>query len=405
MAKFLVFNVPAQGHINPTLPVVAELVRRGHQVSYMLTEGSRAAVEATGAAFLPYPQIDDHFFQDNGLNGSNPVKAAAVLLETSRALLPDLLELTQQEAPDAIIYDSMCPWGWLVAQCTGIPSVSSNSLLFITPSMILKAGMLHKLMGIYLHSLPALLRHGRAATAIRRSYGVSKRGFLDTLVSLGTITVSYTSALFQPESERLDETIKFVGPSLERRFDTSEFPYTRLDGRRLIYISLGTIINQNRRFYQQCFDAFRDSDYQVVLSVGKQTDIASLGTIPDNFIVRQFVPQIELLRLAHLFISHAGMNSVHEALYYNVPLLLVPQQAEQRFVAAQVADFGAGLILEGKGVNADSLRAAAEEILTDDSFKHRASIMGASFRAAGGAQRAADDILALVRVTARQAAL
>ena len=54
MAKYVFLNMPARGHVNPTLAVAQELVRRGQAVSYYLTEEFRDVVEATGAVFQPY---------------------------------------------------------------------------------------------------------------------------------------------------------------------------------------------------------------------------------------------------------------------------------------------------------------------------------------------------------------
>src|SRR5436853_7118405 len=54
MAKYVFLNMPGRGHVNPTLTVVQELVRRGQEVSYYLTEEFREVVEATGAIFQAY---------------------------------------------------------------------------------------------------------------------------------------------------------------------------------------------------------------------------------------------------------------------------------------------------------------------------------------------------------------
>src|SRR5690348_3556505 len=100
MHKILVFNVPTQGHINPTLPVVAELVRRGAKVIYYLTESQRQRIEATGATFRAYETIPDDYFDSRGLNGSNPPLSAHTLMESTQAILPSLLDIVQHEKPD-----------------------------------------------------------------------------------------------------------------------------------------------------------------------------------------------------------------------------------------------------------------------------------------------------------------
>ena len=186
-----------------------------------------------------------------------------------------------------------------------------------------------------------------------------------------------------------------MGPSLAPRGDSGDFPLDRLNGQPVIYISLGTLVNDHPDFFRACVDAFRESPYTVVMSIGDKVARESLGDIPPNFIVRPFNPQLEILQHSALFITHAGMNSVHEGLYYDVPLLLVPQQAEQTFVALRIQELGAGLRLTD--FTPAAIRQAAEQVLSDARFQQQAAALGKSLREAGGYQRAADLVLELVR--------
>src|SRR5690242_6173293 len=104
MSKILFFNVPTQGHINPSLPVVRELVRRGVEVIYYLTEGQRQRIEATGATFRAYDSLHDDYFEVHQLNGSNPPRSAQVLVETTQAMLPGVLDIVKREKPDVIMF-------------------------------------------------------------------------------------------------------------------------------------------------------------------------------------------------------------------------------------------------------------------------------------------------------------
>lgn len=396
MSRISFLNVPTSGHVYPTYAVVRELARRGHEVIYYLTEAYRQPVEATGARFRAYDEnIPDSYFDDRGLDGSSPPRAGAELLRTTQLVLPRLLEALQADKPDLIIHDSMCPWGWMAAKILDIRSVSSSSLMSLSPSILLRSGAMPTLLLHTIQHLPHLFRFQQTRRKITREYRVRPPGFPDVLLSTGTITVSYTSAMFQPGASGLDGSIKFVGPSIEPRADSSGFPFDHLDGRPLVYISLGTVINRNLDFYQQCLQAFDQADLQVVMSIGKRTEISALGSIPANFIVRQFVPQLDILQRTAVFITHSGMNSVHEGLYYDVPLLLVPQQMEQRFVALRVEQLGAGLMLRDSTPSAAILRETAQRILKTPSFKQNAARLGESFRSAGGYKRAADEVEAL----------
>ena len=152
----------------------------------------------------------------------------------------------------------------------------------------------------------------------------------------------------------------------------------------MLYISLGTLFHRQNEFYRCCFEAFEQSDYQVVMSIGLQTTMDQLGPTPENFIVCRSVPQLELLQRATLFITHAGMNSTNEALYYGVPLLAIPQATDQHYIARRIEQTGAGIRLSRKQVTASRLRNSADAIRTHAHYAQASARISESLRQAGG---------------------
>ncbi|MFN8447139.1 MAG: macrolide family glycosyltransferase [Anaerolineae bacterium] len=407
MSKAIFFNIPASGHVNPSLELTAELVRRGEQMIYYNTEHYRKLIEATGATFRPYTHIDDSYFGAPPMDGSNPPLAAERIITTTRDALPGLIDLVRAEQPDYLLYDSMCPWGALVGRVLGLPSVTSLALWVMTPAMMMrqvKPSMLVKavreMAGMMINGMPHILRFNQVSRAIGKAYGIKPLAFTEAFNAPADLVISYTSATFQLDSDKLDKRIQFVGPMVAPRGDAPPFPLEQLDGKRVIYISLGTLINTNLQFFKDCFAAFGDTPYTVVMAIGSRLKVEALGAIPSNFIVRPYVPQTEILKRAVLFISHGGMNSVHDALYWNVPLLVVPQQSEQTFTARRVVDFGAGLQLDAP--TPETLRQSAERVLNDPGFRQRAEALGGTLREAGGAARAADLVQEMVRAKASE---
>lgn len=133
--------------------------------------------------------------------------------------------------------------------------------------------------------------------------------------------------------------------------------------------------------------------WQVVLSVGTRTDLTTIVRIPDNFLVRPHVPQLEVLEHTGVFVTHGGMNSVMEAIYYGVPMVVVPQQPEQAMTAARVAELGLGVALEPGQVTASALRDAVTTVSGDaGGYRSRIAYMQQAARDAGGYLRAADAI-------------
>lgn len=133
-----------------------------------------------------------------------------------------------------------------------------------------------------------------------------------------------------------------------------------------------------------------------MMSVGEKTEISSLGNIPGNFTVKNVVDQISVLQTADVFITHCGMNSANESLYFGVPMVLFPQHSEQRVVANRVAELGAGLKLKGK--KPKYLAAAVSEVLTNRTYQENAQKLSETFQNAGGAVEAANVILTKIEV-------
>jgi MGT family glycosyltransferase len=214
----------------------------------------------------------------------------------------------------------------------------------------------------------------------------------------GDLNIVYTSREFQPDTPYIDDSFHFVGPSIlaTTRRET-DFPWDLLDFKRTkIYLSLGTLYNQNIEFYRSIFTAFADHPAQFILSVGRLTGNDDLGRVPDNFILRSLVPQLELLQQVDLFITHGGMNSVNEGLNYGVPLVVVPQQIEQALNGRQVARQGAGIVLADTPpygqLDAGILRRTLDKVLANPTYRHNAERLSRSFHEAGGYQQAATTI-------------
>jgi len=165
---------------------------------------------------------------------------------------------------------------------------------------------------------------------------------------------------FQPAGSTFDDRFRFLGAMIGEREHSQSWssPHPELP---LLYISLGSIFTDHPGFYRTCLEAFGDGQYQVAMTVGG-VDPAELGPLPPTVQMQPWFPQLALLRQASAFITHAGMNSTMEALYYGVPMLTLPQMPEQAVNADRVAALGLGCQLDMQAVTADALRGALEEV-------------------------------------------
>ena len=395
MGNIVYLSLPAHGHVNPTLPVVQELVQRGEQVTYYSAQEFCPQIERTGATFRAYPVTDmtsatfSVILQDGNL-----ALVVRLLLHTTEQLLPFLLDELSREPPDLVMFDSNALWGKMAATLLNLPSASSIPHLVFDGIEARKAP--HALQQIFrlLPMVPDLLsvrrrlirRYGKAAFPSARPLFPMRSG----------LNIVFTSRQLNPDGLLIDQTFHFVGPSLNPQMRDGDFPFYALGQRPAIYISLGTVHSTRSEFYRQCFEAFAGYPAQFILSAGTHTDMKELGAIPPNFIVRPFVPQLEVLQHVDAFITHGGLNSVQEGLYYGVPLILIPQQLEQFLNAKAVAARGAGLLISDQlmhgHVRASTLCQAGEAILADPRYREAAGALQKTLHATGGYRQAADAI-------------
>ena len=390
MAKIAYVGLPAHGHTNPTLPVVKELIRRGHEVLYYNAESFRAKVDPTGVEFrvLPEPMPTEREVSE-ALHEF--INASKIISGISRHLSRFLIDAFQREKPDLVLYDSVAMWGYIAARTHQIPHICLITTFVLDGSQgVIGFGTMMRFLWSILPHAPKLLRWRRG---MAQEFGKEiSKGITD----YGKLNIVFTSKEFHPPNTIIDDSFRFVGPSIDVSTRDGDFPFDQLRNSTLVYISLGTVNYLDNQFYDAAFQAFADFDAQFILSVGKNTDMSQLGSIPENFIVRNYVPQLDVLQRVDVFITHGGMNSVHEGLYYGVPEIVVPHQFEQLLNGRRVAETKTGVLLGGKRplgqVTAQELRNALKQLLNDPTYRKNAGEMGKTLQIAGGYQQAVREI-------------
>lgn len=390
MRKIAFFCIPAHGHTNPTLEVVKELIRNDCEVRYYSYEIMREKIESSGAEFISCEQYD----AGKSLDSEDTKRlitdisfSTKILVDSTLAMDEALLDEMRTWKPDCIVSDSMALWGKLIALKLGIPFVSSTTTFAFNQysSRIMKQsiGELFKF----------LWQAGKSKKHIKRlqAAGYPVKSVLDIIQNDNeTNTIVYTSPEFQPCSETFSDKYSFVGPSIRKLKSTGDI-FVKHSDWKLLYISLGTVNNNMKMFYNNCIEAFRDTDFDVIISVGQEIDIADFGAYPSNIQLYNYVDQIQILQQTDAFITHCGMNSVSESLYYQVPLVLFPQTKEQQGVANRVNELKAGIYL--KDISVESLKNSVKEVFSNPIYKRNAAIVAESFHRCGGSKEAAEKIL------------
>lgn len=393
MRKVIFLGCPAYGHTYPTLAVVKELTERGVKVIYYNTAEFREILENAGAEFRLYRSKASLDVVSKGIQANDLAGIFKNILPPSVELLESHLEELRAEQADCLIYDSMTLWGLKFAQELKIPTVCSISSFAMAERLLQEvvkvASFQEKINFIRLFIYFTFSSRAEKEMVSQLSSGLCSNlmKLINMLTDSAETKLVYTSKRMQPRAGDFDDTFNFVGPSISDRKESLDLP---LDDRPLIYISLGTVFS-SRTFIQTVFKAFDNGRYRAALSIGTSLSVEELGPIPTNFIVKNYFPQLEVLKRADLFISHCGMNSAHESLYHGVPIICVPQMGEQAMVANAVASQGAGIYLSKP--DAPKLRAAAEKILSDKRYKENCLSLKEGFVHAGGAARAAEVIM------------
>jgi zeaxanthin glucosyltransferase len=207
----------------------------------------------------------------------------------------------------------------------------------------------------------------------------------ETFSSLAQISQQPREFDFPRQS--LPDCFHYVGPLRHPRRRAVEFPWEWLDGRPLVYASLGTLQNKNPQMFRCFAEACRGLEVQLVMAgIGGE----SLGVLPENVLAIPYAPQTELLQKASLALTHGGLNTVLDALACGVPLLVMPITYEQPAIAQRVRWVGAGETIPFSGLNASRITAQIKNVLGDAAYSHQAKRISECIRAAGGVERAGD---------------
>ncbi len=383
--KIAWFCIPAHGHTNPTLGLVKELTQAGHEIWYFSFEPFREKIEAAGAHFIPCDGYDFEMEdKENGARvGKDKAFASELLVSATLALDEMAAENIARIRPDLVVSDSVAFWGKLTAMKYGLPYVCSTTTFAFNrySAAYMKEGPFD--IAKMLLTMPKINKQIKRL----REKGYPVKGFLDIVQNDNeTNTIVYTSKEFQPRSETFSDRYHFIGPSIR----PVQTPVEKTAD-KTVYISMGTV-DKDEAFYHRCIEALRDTDYQVILSMGMNAE--QFTDLPDHIKAYPSVDQMAVLSITDCFVTHCGMNSASEGLYFEVPLVLFPQTPEQDAVAKRAEELGAGLRLAD--TSAAGIRKAVETVLREPSYKKAAMDISAGFKKCGGYKEAREFIESLV---------
>jgi MGT family glycosyltransferase len=381
MSRFVIVTSPFTGHINPTLSVGSELLKRGHEVIWLsVVNLSEDLIPSGGKMFLV--EGDINHIAENEQSQANQFSKKTfgmeslvnlyenILLPLNRYMHAGISKLIDAVLPDIIITDHQAFAGAICAYKKNIPYVT-----FVTaPAAVIQSR----------HFPKVIEWESKQIIKLQKEFGIESDR---TIACSDLLTVVFSSREFIGDFE-FPEHYRLVGPVLENRSRSGTFDWEKLKKSTFpkVLISIGSIIKEGKEFFSKIVQSFGNFPLTVILVA----DPNLFDQWPDNFIVQQYIPQIEVLPYMNAVICHGGHNTVCESLYHGVPVITIPMVNDQSLVATQVIKAGCGIRLKSKKLTVLQLQLSLQELLTNDKYKFAARVIGNSFKKAGGTKKTAE---------------
>lgn len=406
------FCCPAvPGHIYPFTTLARQLQSRGHQVVFLvpapeavpLVQACEMEAVAFSAKLFPLGEFPSKGREFSAMRGEEAIRYAfAWIADVSRRMIEDGERIIVDTRVDCLVLDALWRNLDLVAMKMGVPYVHLSAALY--PDMTGRApyftydwpydpspeGIARNVRGLA-EVLPVVEPCIRVANDYARNVGlpIDDQDPYAAFSKLAQIT--QTPREFDFPSDDWPPEFHYAGPfhQGDARFPIP-FPWERLTGEPLIYASMGTMLNGSEQAFRMIVDAASGSDRQVVLSIGQHMDASKIDPVPQNTIVVNSAPQLDVLKKATLCITHAGLNTVLESLAQGVPLVAMPVGNDQPGVAARIRHTETGVFTPFHRVTATDLRAMVDTVLSDPMYRRNALRMQNAIQQTNGLQLAAD---------------
>jgi zeaxanthin glucosyltransferase len=411
--KIAFVSLPVTGHLNPMSALAAEVQSRGHDVVFVSVLDAEARAVSAGLRFVAVGEehlplgitkmVEKQFSVTQGEGG---LKYTFDLMGTiTGAIIRELEARLASEHLDGVVFDTYQSYLELSAIALNLPYVHvSNAAHFDVsgetplcffdwePSDSAEAKE-RNLLGV--EHFRKLLE---PSLQVAKEYAAEKKIEVDwndlkaTRSKLAWIT--QLPAEFDFGGTRLNKALYHAGPFVNEQLRPSvEFPWDRLNGAQLVYASMGTLQNGVESVFRHILEAASGlKDLQFVVAMGNNFDHASFGQIPENVLLVDFAPQLELLKRASLCITHAGLNTVLESLSNGVPLVALPVTNDQPGVAVRIRTKGVGDFLTTSKLSAERLKDLIQRVLSDPRYRENAKAIARAIAKTNGIASAAEQI-------------
>jgi zeaxanthin glucosyltransferase len=394
---FICLNLP--GHLNPMTALARQLQARDHEVVFLYSSSANGLPCVPGDDKDP---ISANRGEVSKLQGDDALAfAIGLIVQRTEAMLKSMPAMLEATAVDALIIDPIQFYAELAPMNLGIPYIHAAAALHCdytgyTPLSIY--GDRHQ-------ATPEAIARNRKGVArfakmldndgvraYARNAGL-KIDWEDPGFTLSKIaSLTQTPKAFDFENSHWPAQFHHTGPFHDGKGrDEINFPWERLTGEPLIYVSMGTILNGQAEIFQTLTAGVaKHKNVQLVLSIGDQLEPEQIGPVPRNAIIVKRAPQLELLKLASVCITHSGLNTVLESLAQGVPQVAIPVTFDQPGIAARIAYHKTGMVTSLNKLSAAHLSTLLGEVLSEPTYRENAHRIQKAIVKANGLSAAAD---------------
>jgi zeaxanthin glucosyltransferase len=406
---FGVLSFTGTGHLNPLIALSQQLQSRGHKVTFFEKPKIAARVRQAGIGFVPIggarssPRLRVAELKDPTL-----WQELSILRSNVKRVIRDLEVFLEETPPalaragvNALIVNEIALTGPTIAEILGLPYfILSTSV----PHSFGWSG--HPWCLQRSSSWLSRLQRARLEISALRMRGPI-RGALDShrqRAGLGPVQklrkvfpelaqITQLPQCLDLPRATLPKNFYYTGPFVNRAARPKvEFPWNRLDGRPLIYASLGTTRNVRPAVFRLVAEVCQEFDLQLVISLGNRFCPTMFADLPGDPVVVRYAPQLELLQLARIVITHGGSNTVFEALLEGKPMLVIPIAHDQPALAARLARLKIAEVIPVETISATRLRSRMTKLLSSASYHDAAKEVQGKIHGLRGLERSVNII-------------
>ncbi|MDD5581182.1 MAG: glycosyltransferase [Methylobacter sp.] len=418
MARFLFASMPLIGHINPGIPIVRELVNRGHEVGWYTGKDFKKEVEATGARFFPRKAapdfnalyIDEMFPEKKGLRGLASLKfdVKHLFLDSIPGHLADLTEIFSYFPVEVVVSDAAffgmeilhkelgCGWAAYGISClcshsADVPPFGSG----IKYCQSALAPMRNRLLNYFAERVvgrDVMKYYNKIRSELELE---SSPHYLANVIIKGVdLFIQPSIPGFEYPRNDLPRTVHFVGiyfPQTLAPFLQPGWWEELHSARTVVHVTQGTLSTDYSDLLIPTLQALaRENCLVVAATGGKPVEQLGMDSIPDNVRLAPFIPYQHLLPLVDVMITNGGYGGVQLALANGVPLVGAGQTEEKPEICARIHWSGAGINLKTHNPAPARIRKAIKKVLETPSFRNNAQRLKAEYRLHDSANLAAD---------------